>query len=72
MPELLLHFSDNETTLERVTVLARENGITPEQWVLRAIAKDLGDYGLKPLPEGVQPQTLNQLFEATGLLKPRT
>lgn len=72
MPEILLRFSDNETTYERVNSLASELGLTPEQWVLRAIAKELGDYGLKPIPDGLQPKSLSQLFEASGVLKPRT
>lgn len=72
MPVIQVQFSDNDATFDRVSALASELGITPEDWVHRAIAKELGDYGLNPVPDGLQPKSLSQLFEATGILKPRT
>lgn len=72
MSQITLRFRDEETTLERLSSLAAELDITPEEWIHRAIAKDLGDYGLKPVPVGLQPKSLPELFEAVGVLKPRT
>lgn len=72
MKEMLLQFSEDDTALERLASQAQELGITPEEWVHRAIAVQLGAYGLQAVPEGVSPKTLQELFVATGILKPRT
>lgn len=71
MKELILQFDDQETTLERLTSQAGELGMTPEQWVHRAIAGALGDYGLREVPKDFKATTLTELFVASGVLKPR-
>lgn len=56
MPTLKIDFDDEDTTPDRLNELSRETGLSPEQLVHRAIALYLGEYGLKPLPEGFKPQ----------------
>lgn len=72
MKELRLQFSDDETTLERLVNQASDLGVTPEEWVHRAIAKQLGDFGLRSVPDDFAAKSLTQLLEASGVLKPRT
>lgn len=71
MPTLKIEFDDDDTTPDRIAAIARDNGISSEQLVQRAIAQYLGEFGLKPLSEGSKPQSLQALFEETGVLKPK-
>ena len=70
MREYVIRFSDDATMPERIEARATECEITPEQLINRAITQYMGDYGLKPLPEGYEANSLRDLFEAKGLLKP--
>lgn len=71
MREFFIRFSDDETMPERMESRAAECGITPEHLIRRAISKYMGDYGLKPLPEGFEAKSLRDLFEAHGIFKRR-
>ncbi len=68
MKEMLLRFSDDDTALERLASQAQGFGITPEEWVHRAIAFQLGAFGLQSVPEDFAPKSLQELFVATGIL----
>lgn len=70
MREYVIRFRADETMPDRIDAKAAECDITPEQLIHRAITQYMGDYGLKPLPQGLEPESLRELFEANGLLKP--
>ncbi len=72
MNELTLKFADNETTLDRLSSLAKELEITPEEWVHRAVAKELGEYGLMAVPPNFKPKNFVELAEAVGIFNPPT
>lgn len=68
MQTLSVSFSDTDTTLDRLTDLAEELGVAPEDLAIRAIGAYLAGYGLHDVPSSMRPGTLKELFEARGLL----
>lgn len=71
MPELKLKYSERSTVLDRLERLAGEREITREELAKRFIAVGLSDFDL-PGPDAVQSaESLDQMFQNQGLLKPK-
>lgn len=71
MPSIKIQYDGDDKTLERLTSLASEAGVTVEELVKRSIAQHLDGYGLKQ-PTGTQMQGVNsvtELFPAWGITK---
>lgn len=71
MPKFEINYRDDETTPDHIEQIATEHGITPEQLIRRAITQFLKGYGLQDFPEDQTPQSLGDLFEGTGVTKPK-
>lgn len=68
MQTLLVSFTEQDATLDRLTSLANHLGITPEDLAKRAFVQYLGDYQLKDLPVDFKPTGLKDLFAHRGLM----
>lgn len=71
MDRFVIEYSDDQTMPDRLRARAAEWNISPEDLIHRAIIAFMGDYGLPPLTGDIKAQSLRELFEIAGVLKPR-
>lgn len=69
MPTLIITFAEADATLDRLSALADELGITPEMLAKRAILQHLGEYMLTEQSTATNPTRLQELFTGVGLMK---
>ena len=64
MQEITLQFQDNDTLPDRL-----RDQTTTQDIIERALCAYMGEFGLKPVPEGFQPKSILELAQARGLFK---
>lgn len=69
MQEITLQFRDDDTLPDRLREMASLRQTTTQDIIERALCEYLGDFGLKPVPEGFQPKNILELAQARGLFK---
>ena len=69
MQKLVIRYSDNETTLDRLTQLSTQLGLTPEELAKRFITEGLGNSGLIELTDAdfKDIQSLDEVLRKAGI-----
>ena len=69
MQKLVIRYSDNETTLDRLTQLSNQLGLTPEELAKRFITEGLGHSGLIELTDAdfKDIQSLDEVLRKAGI-----
>lgn len=69
MQKLVIRYSDNETTLDRLTQLSNQLGLTPEELAKRFITEGLGNSGLIELTDAdfKDIQSLDEVLRKAGI-----
>ena len=69
MQKLVIRYSDTETTLDRLTQLSNQLGLTPEELAKRFITEGLGNSGLIELTDAdfKDIQSLDEVLRKAGI-----
>ena len=69
MQKLVIRYSDNETTVDRLTQLSNQLGLTPEELAKRFITAGLGNSGLIELTDAdfKDIQSLDEVLRKAGI-----
>ena len=73
MRELTIQFTDEETLPERIEAYAAHHEISVDHAIHRLLIKGLDGFGLRELSDAdyQEAQSLEELFERTGITKPK-
>lgn len=72
METFTIEYTERDTTPDRIRAMAAFHEVTPEMVISRAVDAYLGLRFLpEPPPEDFEAKSLDELFVAYGLLKPR-
>ena len=70
MQQITITFRDDDTLPDRIALMAQAHQTTTQDIIERALSEYLGDFGLKPVPEGFRPKNILELAQAIGVIKP--
>jgi hypothetical protein len=67
----ILDFEDDDPVLEQLSRLSDYHDITPSIVVERAVASEMGGYGLSTFNDTMEIRSMDDYFVAAGVLRPR-